>query len=47
MAKKNSVRTHRTVASKASDALRNANTSKNTKTLAASALSNRKRTSKR
>lgn len=45
MAKKNSVRTSKSVASAASKALSKPSSSKTTKTLAGSALSNRKKNS--
>ena len=47
MAKTNSVRTGKSVASKASKALKSNATSKTTKQIAGAALSNRKKTSKK
>lgn len=45
--KKNSVRTHKKIASKAAKVLKSKKTSKAIKQIAASALSNRKRTNKK
>ncbi|MEA4910640.1 MAG: hypothetical protein VB008_00940 [Candidatus Elulimicrobiales bacterium] len=43
MTKENKIRTHKNIASEASTLLRNKTTSKNTKSVAGSALSNRRK----